>query len=168
MYIAERGDRFGLRVRDHASPALVSFRGMEHFDIDPSWRLEARLEPAAPGATLEIMDVIGILSREATPGAVEFVRDGRSWRLDALPGGDDGSLWLVFADATSGTSTYGGGRFVYTDPVADDGSVVVDFNLAYNPPCVFTPYATCPLPPAQNRLPLAIQAGERNYRPGPT
>jgi uncharacterized protein (DUF1684 family) len=163
MYVVERGDRFGLRVRDHASPALASFGGMRHFEIDPGWRLAARLEPARPGATIEIMDVVGVLAHEPTPGAVAFERDGREWRLDALPGGADGSLWLVFADATSGRSTYGGGRMVYTEPVADDGSVVVDFNVAYNPPCVFTPYATCPLPPAQNRLPLAIEAGERNF-----
>ncbi len=163
MYIVERGDRFGLRVRDHASPALQTFAGMEHFEVDPDWRLVGRLEPAALDATLEIMDVMGVLTREPTPGTVVFERDGREWGLGALPGGDDGSLWLVFADATSGSSTYGGGRFVYTEPVAGGGSVVVDFNLAYNPPCVFTPYATCPLPPAQNRLPLAIEAGERSY-----
>jgi uncharacterized protein (DUF1684 family) len=163
MYVIQRGDRFGLRVRDHASPALAAFAGMSHFDVDPTWRLVARLEAAEPGATLEIMDVVGVLTREPTPGSVVFERDGRTWRLDALPGGDDGSLWLVFGDATNGSSTYGGGRFLYTEPVADDGSVVVDFNVAYNPPCVFTPYATCPLPPAQNRLPLAIEAGERIY-----
>ena len=164
MYVVERGERFGLRVRDHASPALAAFEGMPSFEIDPGWRLIGRLEPAAPGATLEIMDVIGVLTREPTPGTVVFEREGRAWRLDALPGEADGSLWLVFADATNGSSTYGGGRFVYTEPVAGDGSVVVDFNLAYNPPCVFTPYATCPLPPPQNRLQLAIEAGERNYR----
>jgi hypothetical protein len=164
MYVVERGERLGLRVRDHASPALSRFAGMEHFDIDPGWRLTARLERAAAGATLEIMDVIGVMLHEPTPGTVRFERDGRGWGLDALPGGEDGSLWLVFADTTNGRSTYGGGRFVYTEPVAPDGSVIVDFNLAYNPPCVFTPYATCPLPPQQNRLPLSIEAGERNFR----
>ena len=164
MYVIQRGDRFGLRVRDHASPALAAFEGMSHFDIDPSWRLVARLEPAEAGATVEIMDVVGLLTREPTPGQVVFEREGRSWRLDALPGDEDGSLWLVFGDATNGSSTYGGGRFLYTEPVAADGSVVVDFNLAYNPPCVFTSYATCPLPPAQNRLPLAIEAGERSFQ----
>ncbi len=163
MYVIQRGDRFGLRVRDHASPALAAFDGMPHFDVDPTWRLVGRLEAAEPGTTLEIMDVAGILTHEPTPGSVAFERDRRTWRMAALPGGDDGSLWLVFGDATNGTSTYGGGRFVYTGPVDADGGVVVDFNLAYNPPCVFTPYATCPLPPAQNRLPLAIEAGERAY-----
>jgi hypothetical protein len=164
MYVIQRGDRFGLRVRDRASPALASFSGMQHFEIDPAWRLEGRLEPSRPGTTLEVIDVIGVVTHEPSPGVVAFERGGKEWRLHALPGDeDDGSLWLVFADATSGRDTYGGGRFVYSGPVQADGSVVVDFNLAYNPPCVFTPYATCPLPPAVNRLQLAIEAGERAY-----
>lgn len=164
MYVIQRGDRFGLRVRDHASPALAAFEGMDHFPIDAGWRLEGRLEPSEPGATLEVMDVIGVVTHEPSPGVVAFERAGREWRLHALPGDeDDGSLWLVFGDATNGRTTYGGGRFLYSGPVQPDGSVVVDFNLAYNPPCVFTPYATCPLPPAVNRLPLAIEAGERAY-----
>jgi uncharacterized protein (DUF1684 family) len=167
MYVIQRGDRFGLRVRDHASPALAAFDGMDHFPIDAGWRLEGRVEPSSPGTTLEIMDVIGVVTHEPSPGVVTFERDGREWRLHALPGDEDaGSLWLVFADATNGRSTYGGGRFVYTEPVQPDGRVVVDFNLAYNPPCVFTPYATCPLPPAVNRLPLAIEAGERAFSGG--
>ncbi|HEY7332126.1 MAG TPA: DUF1684 domain-containing protein [Candidatus Limnocylindria bacterium] len=161
MHVIRRGDRFGLRVRDHASPALAAFRGMKHFPIDPAWRVSGRLEPAPAGTTLEVVDVIGVVTREPSPGAFAFERDGREWRIQALPGGDKGSLWLVFADATNGRTTYGGGRFLYTDPVADDGNVVADFNLAYNPPCVFTPYATCPLPPAPNRLALSIEAGER-------
>jgi uncharacterized protein (DUF1684 family) len=164
MYVIQRGDRFGLRVRDHASPALDAFSGMEHFPIDASWRISGRLERARAGATIEVVDVIGVVTQEPSPGVVSFEREGREWRLHALPGGDDGSLWLVFADATNGRETYGGGRFLYTDPVAADGSVVLDFNLAYNPPCVFTPFATCPMPPAANRLPLAITAGERAYR----
>jgi len=162
-HVIRREGRFGLRVRDRASPALTAFAGMEHFAIDPTWRIVGRLEPAPAGTTLEIVDVTGGVSRDPTPGSVAFERDGRTWRLAALPGGDDGSLWLVFADATSGHTTYGGGRFLYTDPVAGDGSVIVDFNLAYNPPCVFTPFATCPMPPAHNRLSLAIEAGERGY-----
>lgn len=164
-HVIDREPRFGLRVRDHESAALVGFAGMTHFPIDPGWRLRARLEPSAPGATLEIVDVTGTVSREMTPGAVAFERDGATWRIHALHGGDDGSLWLIFADATSGRSTYGGGRFLYTEPVAEDGTVKVDFNLAYNPPCVFSPYATCPMPPAANRLPLAIEAGELDFVP---
>ena len=163
FHLIRRGERLGVRVRDAAAPALGRFRGMESFPTDPTWRLVARLEAAAPGASLEIVDITGARSRDATPGAVAFEREGARWRIDALPGGEDGSLWLIFGDATNGTDTYAGGRFLYTEPPAADGSVVVDFNLAYNPPCVFSPYATCPLPPAQNRLPLRIEAGERSY-----
>ena len=92
-----------------------------------------------------------------------FERDGQTWRIAALEA-DAGRVWLVFGDATNGTDTYGGGRFLYTESVAEDGTVVVDFNLAYNPPCVFSPYATCPLPPPQNRLALRIEAGEKVWR----
>jgi uncharacterized protein (DUF1684 family) len=108
--------------------------------------------------------VTGDIGWEETPGTVQFERDGRTFRIAALPGdADERSLWLIFADATNGRETYGGGRFLFTEPVADDGSVFVDFNLAYNPPCVFSAYATCPLPPAENRLPIRIEAGERNF-----
>jgi uncharacterized protein (DUF1684 family) len=164
MYVIQRGQRWGLRVRDHDSPAIAAFRGMDHFPIDVSWRIQGRLRPAEAGARLEIIDVTGDIGSEETPGTVEFQRDGRTWSLAALPGdADDRSVWLVFGDATNGSETYGGGRFLYSEPVADDGSVVLDFNLAYNPPCVFSPYATCPLPPPQNRLDLRIEAGERNF-----
>jgi len=163
MYVIRRGERLGLRVRDHASPALGAFEGMRHFPIDPGWRLRGRLEPAAAGHEIEIVDVTGTVSHEPTPGSVAFERDGATWRIEALPGEKSGSVWLVFGDATNGHETYGGGRFVYTDPVGADGSVIVDFNVAYNPPCVFAPYATCPLPPPQNRLALRIEAGELAY-----
>jgi uncharacterized protein (DUF1684 family) len=91
------------------------------------------------------------------------VVDGTARRLQALPGGDAGELWLVFGDATNGDETYGGGRFLYTDPPDPDGTFVLDFNRAYNPPCVFSPFATCPLPWPANRLPIRIEAGERAY-----
>jgi len=166
MYVIRRGERFGLRVRDHAAPALRTFEGMRHFPIDPDWRVSGRLEPAPAGREIEIVDVTGAVSHEPTPGQVAFERGGATWRIDALPGDEkDGSLWLIFADDTNGHETYGGGRFLFTEPVAADGSVAVDFNLAYNPPCVFSPFATCPLPPAQNRLSLRIEAGELSYEP---
>jgi uncharacterized protein (DUF1684 family) len=166
MYVIQRGQRWALRVRDHASPAIAAFRGMDHFPIDPSWRVSGRLRPAPPGERLEIVDVTGDIGSEETPGSVEFERDGRIWSLAALPGdADEQRVWLVFGDATNGKDTYGGGRFLYSEPVADDGSVVLDFNVAYNPPCVFSEFATCPLPPPQNRLNLRIEAGERSYRP---
>jgi hypothetical protein len=162
FHVIKRGERIGVRIRDAQAPALASFAGLEHFPIDPSWHVTARLEPAAPEATIEIEDITGARSRDTTPGSVVFEHDGQTWRIDALPG-DDENLWLIFGDATNGTDTYPGGRFLYTEAVAPDGTVVVDFNLAYNPPCVFSPYATCPLPPPQNRLGLRIEAGEREW-----
>jgi len=165
MYVIRRVDRLGLRVRDRTAPALAAFRGMEHFPIDPDWLVRGRFEAVEAGREIEIVDVTGAVTREPSPGAVVFEREGTSWRLDALPGDDPGTLWLVFGDGTNGTETYGGGRFLYTEPVAADGDVAIDFNLAYNPPCVFSPYATCPLPPPQNRLALRITAGELDYHP---
>ncbi len=165
LHLIRRGDRVGLRVRDHEAPALRSFGGMQHFPLDESWRIMARFEPAAPGTRLAIMDVTGAQSADPTPGTVVFEGDGATWRIDALHGGEKGELWLIFGDATNGSRTYGGGRFLYTEPPAVDGSVVVDFNLAYNPPCVFSTFATCPLPPPQNRLALRIEAGELMWHP---
>ncbi|MBA3688197.1 MAG: DUF1684 domain-containing protein [Chloroflexi bacterium] len=163
FHVIKRGDRFGVRVRDATAPVLATFAGMPHFPVDPGWRLTGRLEAAAADASIEIVDITGALSGEHTPGSVAFERDGDTWRIAALAGDDDGSLWLIFGDATNGTDTYGGGRFLYTEPVQPDGSIVVDFNLAYNPPCVFSPYATCPLPPPQNKLALRIEAGEKAW-----
>jgi uncharacterized protein (DUF1684 family) len=159
-----RGERFGVRVRDTAAPTLREFSGVDSYPVDPSWRIRARLEPAPADATIEIADVTGSVSSETTTGSVAFEREGVTWRLAALEGEEDGSQWLIFGDATNGTETYGAGRFLYTEPPADDGSVIVDFNLAYNPPCVFSAYATCPLPPPQNRLALRIEAGEKDWR----
>lgn len=165
FHLIKRGERFGVRVRDGAAPAVAVFAGLDHFPIDPTWRVTARLEPAAAETTIEIEDITGAHSRDVTPGSIAFERDGQTWRIAALPGDDDGqALWLIFGDATNGTDTYGGGRFLYTEAVGADGSVVVDFNLAYNPPCVFSPYATCPLPPPQNRLALRIEAGEKAWQ----
>lgn len=164
LHLIRRGDRIGLRVRDHEAPALKAFTGMQHFPLDPSWRIEGRFEPAAAGSRLEIMDITGAQMTEPTPGTVVFEREGATWRIEALDGGEKGELWLVFGDATNGRETYGGGRFLYSEPPATDGSVVVDFNLAYNPPCVFSQWATCPLPPPQNRLALRIEAGEKMWQ----
>jgi hypothetical protein len=164
FHLIKRGERIGVRVRDAAAPALAGFTGLDFYPIDPSWRVHARLEVAQADAVIEIVDITGAHSRDATPGSVAFEREGATWRIAALPGEeDDGCLWLIFGDATNGTETYAGGRFLYTEPVAADGTVVVDFNLAYNPPCVFSRWATCPLPPQQNRLDLRIEAGERDW-----
>ncbi|HYG64080.1 MAG TPA: DUF1684 domain-containing protein [Thermoanaerobaculia bacterium] len=164
FFVIQRGDRVGVRVRDKENPALTSFHGMDNFPIDSSWRFEARFEPYQPAKSIPIPNVLGQVSDMPAPGAVVFERDGRIYRLDAIDGGE-GKLFLIFADQTSGKETYGAGRFLDTD-APRDGRVVVDFNKSYNPPCALTPYATCPLPPPQNRLALRVEAGEKTFAGG--
>jgi len=166
IYLIRRGEgRLALRVKDTAAPVLRAFSGLDYFPTDPRWRLAGRLLPAEPGSTLRVPDVVGDVLAEPTPGDVEFELGGSVHRLHALEA-QPGHLWLVFADQTNGSETYGGGRFLVTGAVQPDDSVEVDFNLAYNPPCVFSPYATCPLPPEGNRLPFRIEAGERTWAAG--
>jgi uncharacterized protein (DUF1684 family) len=160
LHLIRRGGRLAIRVKDVAASALRAFEGIDCYPVDPAWRLMGRLESAEPGATIQVPDVIGDLIDEQTPGDVIFDAGGGRHRLHALES-MPGHLWLIFADGTSGHETYGAGRFLVTGPVQADGSVEIDFNLAYNPPCVFSPYATCPLPPPGNRLALRVEAGER-------
>ena len=164
IILIRRGQRLALRVWDREAKARERFAGIDRFAVDPRWRVEARFEPA-DGRRIAVPDVLGEVAQDPSPGSVSFSIDGIECRLDALEGGESGELFLVFADATNGAETYAGGRFLYTDPPAG-GGVAVDFNRAYNPPCVFSPYATCPLPPAENRLPIRIEAGEKEYHPG--
>lgn len=165
FHIVHRGGRLGVRARDREHPALAAFAGVERFPVDPSWRVEARFEPYDPPKPVPVPNVLGQVEEEPSHGAVVFEREGRTWRLDAVDGKAGTELWLIFGDATNGTETYGGGRFLSTEPEAG-GRVVVDFNKAYNPPCMFTPYATCPLPPRQNKLALRVAAGEKTWSGG--
>jgi uncharacterized protein len=161
FYVIERPGHIGIRAKDSASPALAEFKGIEDFPIDPTWRITARFEPYDPPKKVRIPNVIGTEFAETCPGAAVFEVDGKTYRLE--PTGDPAEgLGLVFGDATNGHETYGGGRFLGIDPPVD-GHLVLDFNKAYNPPCVFTPFATCPLPPRQNRLPIRVAAGEKVY-----
>jgi uncharacterized protein len=163
FFVIERGGRLALRVQDRDSRARRAFRGLDYFPIDPSWVFAARFEPYLPARRLPIVNVLGDEIQMLAPGAIVFARDGREWRLDALlesEGGDH--LFVMFADGTSGRETYGGGRFLQV-PLPTGAAVRIDFNQAYNPPCAFTGFATCPLPPPQNRLALAVRAGEARY-----
>ncbi|MGH2392089.1 MAG: DUF1684 domain-containing protein [Candidatus Limnocylindria bacterium] len=162
MHLIRRGanhERLALRVRDTEASALAAFTGVPRFSVDPAWRLEARLERPSEPRTIAVPDSVGDVLHESSPGEVILPLRGGEQRLHALEEEDD-KLWLIFGDATNGEQTYAAGRFLVTGPVQPDGSVAVDFNLAYNPPCVFSPYATCPLPPAGNRLTVPILAGE--------
>ncbi|MGH2380848.1 MAG: DUF1684 domain-containing protein [Candidatus Limnocylindria bacterium] len=163
LCIIERSGRLAVRTWDLGSSARRDFDGIDHWPVDARWSFEGRFEPT-PGRTLPVPDVLGTRDEQPSPGDVTFDLDGVTHRLQALRGGDAGELWLVFADETSRHETYGGGRFLYTGAPDRHAGVVVDFNRAYNPPCVFSPYATCPLPWPANRLPLRVEAGERAWR----
>jgi hypothetical protein len=165
FFIIQRGDRVGVRVKDLKSPNLASFKDIDTYPAQPAWRVAARFEPYNPPKQVAIPNILGQIEDSPSPGAVVFERNGHTYRLDALPGGDDGSLFLIFGDETNHKETYGGGRFLDTG-VPKDGKVVVDFNEAYNPPCAFTAFATCPLPPKQNKLALRVEAGEKTYGEG--
>ncbi len=165
FYLIDRGGRIGVRIKDSQSPALQAFEGLENFAVDSGWRTEARFVPYDPPKPIAVPSVLGTTSDLPSPGAVEFQQAGQNHRLDVLPGGD-GKYFIVFGDASNGQETYGGGRFLDAAEADASGRVVLDFNQAYNPPCAFTPYATCPLPPRQNRLELAVRAGEKKYAGG--
>ena len=160
--VIERGERLGVRVKDSASPARRSFIGSRWFPIDPAYRVVARLIPHARPEKMVVPDASGGKQTLESPGTLELTLRGAPLRLDPVLDGDDpADQMIVFRDRTSGRETYGAGRFVRASRQAD-GTFVVDFNRAYFPPCAFTPYATCPLPPEQNRLKIAVTAGQKN------
>jgi|GEM_PF-38844 len=159
FHVIARGDRLGVRVRDPDSPVRRGFEGLEYFPVRPELRVEASFEPFEEPRRVSFPTAIGTEDSDLVPGLLRFSLEGLPLTLEPFAS-DDGGLFIVFRDATSGVETYGAGRFLETGPPVD-GRVVLDFNRAYNPPCAFTPYATCPLPPARNHLPVAIRAGEK-------
>ncbi len=161
--VIDREGHLLLRVKDPESPARRDFGGLEYYPIDPAWRLPARFEVHDPPKELPLADVTGLVQRTPSWGAVVFEIDGETYRLDAAAEPGDEELFLIFGDRTNGRETYGAGRYLYVPAPDEAGRIDLDFNRAYNPPCAFTAYATCPLPPPQNRLPLRIEAGEKKY-----
>ena len=161
FYLIKRGERLGVRVKDSANAARKAFRGIDSYPVQSAWRLEARFEPYPLKRTIPIPNILGTVSQEPSPGAVVFRVAGKEYRLDAVEEQGEEDLFLIFGDQTNGSETYGAGRFLYAPRPGKDGKTVVDFNKAYNPPCAFTRFATCPLPPPQNRLPIPIAAGEK-------
>jgi uncharacterized protein (DUF1684 family) len=163
LILLKRGDRLAIRLKDNQSPLRTSFAGLRWFPIRDDWRIQAKFV-AYPTKTKLVMDtIVGGTDEMESPGYVTFERDGKVYQLQAA-GQKNGSLWFVFRDGTSGRTTAGGARQLYADPPQGD-KVVLDFNKAVNLPCSYIPYATCPLAPPQNRLSLAIEAGELKYEP---
>ena len=166
FFALERGGKRALRVRDRESVRRTQFRGLDYFPTDPAWRIEARWVALAEPREISLTNTLGQASPALVTGRAVFERDGKSFELLPIEDGVGGPLFFVISDLTSGKETYAAARFLYAEPPVD-GKIVLDFNLAQNPPCAFTPFATCPLPPQENRLPLAVTAGEKDYRDGP-
>jgi uncharacterized protein (DUF1684 family) len=160
--IIQRDDKIGIRLRDLNSPLVTSFKGIDRYPVDTAWRITAVFKPALVPGTIAITNIIGQTNDQRSPGKLVFTIHNTSYTLDALEEGNE--LFIVFADGTNGKTTYPSGRFLAVEkPSAPDNTTMIDFNKAYNPPCAFTNYATCPLPPRQNVLPVDVEAGEKNF-----
>ena len=160
--VIKRGDRYALRVKHADADTRARFAGLDYWPADAGWRLDGKFVPHPAGKTIPVANIIGTIDAVPNPGKVEFQHGGKTWSLEALDEGE--GLFLIFADRTSGHESYGAGRYIDAPDPDASGRVVVDFNQAYNPPCAFTPFATCPLPPPENRLDLAVNAGEKAYK----
>jgi len=160
MFVIKRGDRFGIRLRDKSSEMRRHFTGIHYFPVEEASRVEAKWVPYEPAKSIAIPNILGQTEMESCPGRAEFTLGGHPLSLEPVVEGR--RLFFIFKDLTSGHETYPPGRFLYAD-MPRDGEVVLDFNKAVNPPCAFTPFATCPLPPEQNRLNVRVEAGELRY-----
>jgi uncharacterized protein len=160
FFVIKRGDDYFIRVKDNNSRLRRDFTGLKWFPVDPSWKIIARFTPYDTPKTILFDSQNGVKQPMQSPGYVTFTREGKQYRLEPVLEGSE--LFFIFRDATSNKTTYGAARFLYAEP-AKDGAVILDFNKAINPPCAFTAFATCPLPPPQNRLTLSVTAGEKKY-----
>lgn len=158
MHVIERSGNYVLRLADNESEVRKQFPGRLWYDVNPAYRVTAKFVPYSRNKKIPITNVLGDISEEASAGYAEFTLDGKRYRLDALD--EDDELFFIFRDATSGHGTYPAGRFLIADKPRG-GKVVLDFNKAYNPPCAFSEFTTCPLPPRQNHLKARVEAGEK-------
>ena len=161
--VISRGERLGLRVKDSTAATRTAFKGLDYFDYDPKWRIEGKFERYSSPRTIDVVSIIGTVEPTPNPGRAVFSHQGRSYSLELLEGSDAQHFFTVFGDRTNGKESYGMARFLAGSLDSGGQTVVLDFNTAYNPPCAFTPYATCPMPPEGNRLDVAVRAGERKY-----
>lgn len=164
FFVIKRGDRYGIRLRNLDAPLVKNFKGIKYYPIDKKWRVKAKFEKYNTPKILSIPTVIGTIEEDTSFGRLKFNINGKEYGLDPINA--DKKFFIILADETSGNETYGGGRFLYAPKPDSTGTTIIDFNKAYNPPCAFTKYATCPLPPKDNYLKLKITAGEKVYGHG--
>jgi uncharacterized protein (DUF1684 family) len=162
FYVIQRGERFGLRIRDRQANLRTHFPGLDYFPADPRFRVEATFTPHPEGTTRRVANVLGQIDEVPSPGKLSFTLDGVERTLTALDDTGDGRLFLIVGDKTNGVETYGAGRYAYTDP-PKAGKVILDLNRLYNMPCAFTEFSTCQLPPRENRLPIRLETGEKKF-----
>lgn len=164
-YLLDRRGDYYIRLVDEQHPNLAAFDGIERFPIDQKWKIKAEFKPFNKPKPITVPDVLNEGMQDTLYGMLEFSIEGEEYRLAPLnhPEKDD-KFFIIFGDQTNGESTYGGGRYIYIPTPNEDNITYIDFNKSYNPPCVFTEYATCPLPPAQNKLNIAIPAGEKMFK----
>lgn len=161
-FIIRRDDKFGVRLRDFKTPELENFRGIERYPVDAAWRLEAKFVRSDSTKRIDITNVLGQTTSQPSLGTLIFTIREKEYHLDALDEeGDD--YFTMFGDATNAKETYGAGRYLYVSKPDASGRTIIDFNKAFNPPCAFTAFATCPLPPRQNIMDLPVTSGEKNY-----
>lgn len=168
MYVIRRENRFALRIKDSQSPSITGFHGLKWYPPNPSYRVTAKWIPYSPFKTVTLATLVGTNYDQPVPGAAEFVLGEKTWRLEpVLEDPAVAKLFFILRDTTSTTTTYGACRFLYTgfptNGLDKPGELVLDFNRLENPPCAYTPYSTCPLPPQGNRLPIALPVGEQRY-----
>jgi uncharacterized protein (DUF1684 family) len=168
MYVIHRGDRYGLRIRDSKSAALARFHGLKWFPPNAKYRVTARWIPYVPHKSTTLATLVGTAYSQPVPGAAEFTLAGKTYRLEpVLEDPAEAKLFFILRDTTSKSTTYGACRFLYTGfpdrGLTQPGTLVLDFNRLENPPCAYTSFATCPLPPARNRLPIPLPVGEKRY-----
>lgn len=161
-FVIQRDKSVGIRLRDLESEGVQKFKGIVNYPTDLAWRVEATVENHNESRMIDITNVLGQTTSQASPGTLVFVINDNEYRLDALDGGKD-ELFLIFGDDTNNNETYPSGRYVYVKRPDSEGKTILDFNKAHNPPCAFTAFATCPLPPRQNVLNLSVTAGEKKY-----
>jgi len=168
MYVIRRETRFALRIKDSKSPSIVGFHGLKWYPPDENYRVTAKWIPYSPYKTITLATLVGTNYEQPVPGAAEFILNGKSFRLEpVLEDPAVAKLFFILRDTTSTTTTYGACRFLYTgfptNGLEKPGVLVLDFNRLENPPCAYTPFSTCPLPPPGNRLPIPLPVGEQRY-----
>lgn len=163
-YVIERRGNHYIRLKDTDHPNLRSFKGIERYPVSKKWRIKSTFKAFGEPESITVPDVLNEGMQDSLYGLLEFTLEGQEYRIAPLGNPDeDEEFFIIFGDKTNGKSTYSGGRYIYIPTPDENGITYIDFNKAYNPPCVFTHFATCPLPPPQNRLPVKVTAGEKMY-----